>query len=211
MMNIQLNHQLIGILEKTVSPGESVWLINKLIPKERNTQKPRKTPRKNAIFFLTLSAFDPPACAKKWQWRALAFSFSFSFYKTIFVTFSEKTVFLSSKSLDKNELLQAKTFLEQAAVSNPPEFLKALSDILANTGSSAVARIAAGLQLKNHLTSKDVNVTQEYVQRWHSFPVDTREYIKKNVSYITRVWFALLEFGCLWQLLIPGRWLVHLR
>ncbi|KAL5279085.1 KPNB1 family protein [Megaselia abdita] len=101
-MNIQLNHQLIGILEKTVSP-------------------------------------------------------------------------------DKNELLQAKTFLEQAAVSNPPEFLKALSDILANTGNSAVARIAAGLQLKNHLTSKDVNVTQEYVQRWHSFPVDTREYIKKNI------------------------------
>lgn len=88
------------------------------------------------------------------------------------------------KIADKNELLQAKTFLEQAAVSNPPEFLKALSDILANTGNSPVARIAAGLQLKNQLTSKDVNVQQEYVQRWHSFPVDTREYIKKNVSYI---------------------------
>lgn len=102
-------------------------------------------------------------------------------------------------NLDKNELLQAKTFLEQAAVSNPPEFLKALSDILANTGNTVVARIAAGLQLKNHLTSKDVNVTQEYVQRWHSFPVDTREYIKKNVSYITK---GLVRFGSRWNVVV---------
>lgn len=203
MMNIQLNHQLIGILEKTVSPGESDWLMKH--------QKSRKTPRKNAIFFLTPCP-PSPACAKKMtvaRTGVLIFllclenNFCYSFWKTVFI---------SSKSLDKNELLQAKTFLEQAAVSNPPEFLKALSDILANTGNSAVARIAAGLQLKNHLTSKDVNVTQEYVQRWHSFPVDTREYIKKNVSYVTRVWFAILEFGCLWlSHSIQGRWLLRLR
>lgn len=84
--------------------------------------------------------------------------------------------------LDKNELLAARNFLEQAAVSNLPEFLKALSDVLVNIGNSPVARTASGLQLKNHLTSKDTLVSQQYQQRWLTFPEDIREYIKKNVS-----------------------------
>ncbi|XP_049318405.1 importin subunit beta [Bactrocera dorsalis] len=88
----------------------------------------------------------------------------------------EKTV-----SPDKNELLSAKNFLEQAAEENLPEFLKALSDILVSISNSPVARMAAGLQLKNHLTSKDETVNQQYQQRWHQFPEDTREYIKKNI------------------------------
>lgn len=83
---------------------------------------------------------------------------------------------------DKNELLSAKNFLEQAAESNLPEFLKALSDILVNVNNSPVARMAAGLQLKNHLTSKDETINHQYQQRWHQFTEDTREYIKKNVS-----------------------------
>lgn len=78
--------------------------------------------------------------------------------------------------------MSAKTFVEQAAASNLPEFLKALSDVLANENCSAVARTAAGLQLKNHLTSKDANIAQQYRNRWLSFPDVIREYIKKNVS-----------------------------
>lgn len=79
----------------------------------------------------------------------------------------------------------AKTYLEQAAASNLPEFLKALSDIIVQQQCSDVARMAAGLQLKNHLTSKDSNTKQEYTERWLQFPPDTREYIKNNVSRST--------------------------
>ncbi|KAH8325500.1 hypothetical protein KR067_000147 [Drosophila pandora] len=88
----------------------------------------------------------------------------------------EKTV-----SPDKNELLAAKNFLEQAANGNLPEFLKALSEILVNTSNSAVARMAAGLQLKNHLTSKDEKVSQQYQDRWNQFPTEIRELIKNNI------------------------------
>lgn len=80
--------------------------------------------------------------------------------------------------------MAAKTFLEQAAASNTPEFLKALSDVLVNTQCSPVARTAAGLQLKNQLTSKDALVTTQYQQRWLLFPEDTRAYIKNNVSFL---------------------------
>lgn len=92
--------------------------------------------------------------------------------------------FLSNSNADQNQLLAAKTFLEHAAASNLPEFLKALSDILANESCSSVARTAAGLQLKNHLTSKDDLVQRDYRNRWLSFPEAIREYVKKNVSTI---------------------------
>lgn len=85
-------------------------------------------------------------------------------------------------SIDQTELLAAKTFLEQAAVTNIAEFLKALSDVLVNVNYSPVARTAAGLQLKNHLTSKDPTITDQYHKRWLSFPEATRDYIKNNVS-----------------------------
>ena len=41
--------------------------------------------------------------------------------------------------------------------------------------------MAAGLQLKNCLTSKDLEVKQEYQTRWLSFPQDLRAYVKKNI------------------------------
>lgn len=63
-----------------------------------------------------------------------------------------------------------------------PEFVKTLSDVLHHGGNSPVARMAAGLQLKNTLTSKDTNVKAQYQQRWLAFPEDVRLYIKKNVS-----------------------------
>lgn len=53
-----------------------------------------------------------------------------------------------------------------------------------NTAYSAVARTAAGLQLKNQLTSKDTAVSEQYRQRWLSFPEDGREFVKKNVSVL---------------------------
>ncbi|XP_973263.2 importin subunit beta-1 isoform X2 [Tribolium castaneum] len=88
----------------------------------------------------------------------------------------EKTV-----SPDKNELEQASTFLEQAAAANILEFIKTLSDILRHGGNSPVARMAAGLQLKNQLTSKDPNIKQLCQQRWLSAPEEIRNYVKKNV------------------------------
>lgn len=76
----------------------------------------------------------------------------------------------------------AKTYLEQAAFTNLPEFLKALSDVIAQTQYSDVARTAAGLQLKNQLTSKDSETKRDYTRRWLQFPPDIREYVKQNVS-----------------------------
>lgn len=61
------------------------------------------------------------------------------------------------------------------------EFIKALSEVLAHGANSPVARMAAGLQLKNCLTSKDVEIKQEYQQRWLTFPLELRGYVKKNI------------------------------
>ncbi|XP_055632627.1 importin subunit beta [Toxorhynchites rutilus septentrionalis] len=88
----------------------------------------------------------------------------------------EKTV-----SPDKDELLAAKNFLEQAAATNLPGFLQTLSDVLACASYSPVARMAAGLQLKNQLTSKELNIKIRYQQRWLSFPENIRELIKTNI------------------------------
>jgi importin subunit beta-1 len=83
---------------------------------------------------------------------------------------------------DKNELETAQHFLEQAASNNHPDFLKALSDVLSHPGNSPVSRMAAGLQLKNQLTSKDESVKLKFQTKWLQLPEDTRAYIKKNVS-----------------------------
>lgn len=57
-----------------------------------------------------------------------------------------------------------------------------LSDVLVQAGNSQVARMAAGLQLKNHLTSKDMALRQKYQQQWLHLPEDIQLYVKKNVS-----------------------------
>jgi hypothetical protein len=79
--------------------------------------------------------------------------------------------------------------------------VKTLSDILYHGGNSPVARMAAGLQLKNTLTSKDPTIKTQYQQRWLSFADETRAYVKKNVRlfYIT---IRILNF--LLQLIIIG-------
>jgi len=92
------------------------------------------------------------------------------------VAILEKTV-----SSDSGELQQAQQFLEQAGQTNLPELLKSLSEILKNGSNSPVARMQAGLQLKNALYSKDANVKLEYQQRWLQFPEEIRNFIKANV------------------------------
>lgn len=64
------------------------------------------------------------------------------------------------------------------------EFVQRLSAVLVTVGASPVARMAAGLQLKNQLTSKDPEMKFQYQQRWLTIPAETRDYIKKNVRYI---------------------------
>ena len=62
-----------------------------------------------------------------------------------------------------------------------PEYVKALSDILYHGANSPVARMAAGLQLKNTLTSKDTTVRAMHQQRWLDFAPDVKEHVKRNV------------------------------
>lgn len=83
--------------------------------------------------------------------------------------------------VDKNELDAAEKFLQQAAESDFTTFIKMLSDILAQGGNSQVARMAAGLQLKNHLTSKDETLKLQCQQRWLGLPDDIRNYVKNNI------------------------------
>uniref|UniRef100_A0A8C5DEQ0 Importin N-terminal domain-containing protein n=1 Tax=Gouania willdenowi TaxID=441366 RepID=A0A8C5DEQ0_GOUWI len=88
----------------------------------------------------------------------------------------EKTV-----SPDQNELKVAQKFLEQAATENLPTFLVELSRVFANPGNTQVVRVAAGLQVKNSLTSKDPDVKRQYQQRWLAINANTRCEIKNNV------------------------------
>jgi len=91
------------------------------------------------------------------------------------ITILEKTV-----SADKNELEQSRNYLEQAAQTNLPEFLKTLSEVLKVGSNSVVARMQAGLQLKNQLTSKDPNIKLQFQQRWLQIPEDVRTVVKVN-------------------------------
>ncbi|XP_029491535.1 importin subunit beta-1-like isoform X1 [Oncorhynchus nerka] len=92
------------------------------------------------------------------------------------ITILEKTV-----SPDRNELEAAQKFLEQAAIENLPTFLVELSKVLANPGNTQVARVAAGLQVKNSLTSKDPDVKTRYQQRWLAIDANARMEIKNFV------------------------------
>uniref|UniRef100_A0A667WRC1 Karyopherin (importin) beta 1 n=1 Tax=Myripristis murdjan TaxID=586833 RepID=A0A667WRC1_9TELE len=62
-----------------------------------------------------------------------------------------------------------------------PTFLVELSKVLANPGNTQVARVAAGLQVKNSLTSKDPDVKTQYQQRWLAIDANARREIKTFV------------------------------
>ncbi|NXN31114.1 IMB1 protein, partial [Nycticryphes semicollaris] len=62
-----------------------------------------------------------------------------------------------------------------------PTFLVELSRVLANPGNSQVARVAAGLQIKNSLTSKDPDIKAQYQQRWLAIDANARREVKNYV------------------------------
>ncbi|XP_033101755.1 importin subunit beta-1-like [Anneissia japonica] len=88
----------------------------------------------------------------------------------------EKTV-----SPDTAELEGAQKFLEQAALENLPAFLLELSRVLSDPGNTQVVRIAAGLQLKNYLTSKDATIRLQCQKRWIQVSADVKQSIKNLV------------------------------
>lgn len=57
--------------------------------------------------------------------------------------------------------------------------MEALATVLADVGRSAVSRAAAGLQLKNYLTSKNPETKRQYVMRWLQIDPAVRNRIKQ--------------------------------
>lgn len=111
----------------------------------------------------------------------------------------------SPKHTDQNELRQAHELLEQFSQTNlvsfgcsfcifsllthvalapaccsQPEYLKTLSDVLANQEQNGYVRMAAGLQLKNQLTSKDDAVRARLTQQWLTLSEEIRNAVKVN-------------------------------
>ncbi|KAI1293817.1 Importin subunit beta-1 [Halotydeus destructor] len=78
-------------------------------------------------------------------------------------------------------LAEAQSYLEQATATNLPDLLKQLSEALSNASHPDAVRSAAGLQLKNALTSKDEDIKLQYQNRWLALPEDVRMYVKANV------------------------------
>ena len=56
-----------------------------------------------------------------------------------------------------------------------------MSVVLANKRNSTVSRHAAGLQLKNCLTSKDASLKEEYQRKWSNLPEVTRKTIRNRL------------------------------
>ena len=54
-----------------------------------------------------------------------------------------------------------------------------LATVLADVGHSAVSRAAAGIQLKNYLTSKNPETKRQYVMRWLQIDAEVRKQIKE--------------------------------
>lgn len=81
--------------------------------------------------------------------------------------------------------------------SQQPEFLVALVSELADATKSQVARMAAGLQLKNQLTSKDATVRLQYQQRWMTLDDKIKSHVKtmvRNLEELKCVWFYQVLF-----------------
>ena len=62
------------------------------------------------------------------------------------------------------------------------QFCEQLSQILSTPSVNVVCRRAAGLQLKNQLTSKEQITRNAQVRRWIESDTDTKGRIKQNVS-----------------------------
>lgn len=87
----------------------------------------------------------------------------------------------ATASPDTQMITQAQQQLEHAAQANLPAFLTALANELSNVSKSDVARMAAGLQLKNYLTSKSIEIKVQLQQTWLSMDPGVRLHIKTAV------------------------------
>ena len=88
----------------------------------------------------------------------------------------------ATASPDTQVIQGAQQQLENAAQTNLAAFLTALATELADVSKSEIARMAAGLQLKNYLTSKNPEIRMQYQQAWLSFDPSVRQHIKTLVS-----------------------------
>lgn len=61
------------------------------------------------------------------------------------------------------------------------QFISNMSIVLADSKNSPVARQAAGLQLKNCLTVRNVSQKEEYHRRWLALPLKTRKAIRERL------------------------------
>ncbi|XP_022211738.2 importin subunit beta-like [Drosophila obscura] len=91
------------------------------------------------------------------------------------------SVLEQTNSTDKDDLLFAKNYLEEAAAGNMSEYFTGLSVVLVDTKNSSVARTAAGLQMKKKLIGKDARARQQKLEIWQQFPNENRELIKHNL------------------------------
>lgn len=76
--------------------------------------------------------------------------------------------------------------------------------MLANPGNSQVARVAAGLQIKNSLTSKDPDIKTQYQQRWLAIDANARREVKNYVSsfhllLVTLAWGMSVLWSSTWE------------
>jgi importin subunit beta-1 len=92
------------------------------------------------------------------------------------VSFLQRTI--SGSQADQQAALN---FLQQAAQTNFPEFVKQLSIVLATTDVEPFVRQQSGLQLKNLLYAKDTETAQQNKKRWLDTPNDIRTVTKENV------------------------------
>ncbi|KRX66524.1 Importin subunit beta-1 [Trichinella sp. T9] len=84
-------------------------------------------------------------------------------------------------SQNPNDLSAAFEYLHSCSEANLGSYAKNLSELLTNASEQAYIRQAAGLQLKNVLIAKDVNVRSERLQKWESIPIEVRTAVKLNV------------------------------
>ncbi|KRY56882.1 Importin subunit beta-1, partial [Trichinella britovi] len=84
-------------------------------------------------------------------------------------------------SQNPNDLSAAFEYLHSCSEANLGSYAKNLSELLTNASEQAFIRQAAGLQLKNVLIAKDVNVRSERLQKWESIPIEVRTAVKLNV------------------------------
>lgn len=62
--------------------------------------------------------------------------------------------------------------------------MEVLATVLADVSKSEVSRMAAGLQLKNYLTSKDAEIRLQYQGRWLKIDQGRRKHIKDLVGFL---------------------------